>query len=116
MAPQLAEIPRPADSLELKERRVDVPLAKSPGASRPGFDLPPIPCRLARHGPPRLRHELAVTPRMHGLGPDAKARSNLRRPDGNRLAGRLGSPTRHTSIDALSATPVKQRFMAYQRR
>ena len=94
---------------------MDVSLAKSPGASRPGLDLRPLPRRLARHGPAWLRHELAVTPRMHGLPPDAKARSNLRRPDGNRLAGRLGSPTRHSSIDALSAISVK-RSLWYLRR
>ena len=116
VAPQLAEIPRPADSFELKERRVDLPLPESPGASRPRLDLTPIPRRLARHGPARLWHELAVPPRMHGLRPHAKARSNLRRPDGNRLARRLGSPTRHGSIVAFSATPVKVSFMAHLRR
>src|SRR5256885_15709226 len=111
VAPQLAEIPGPADSLELKERRVDLPLAESPGASRPGFDLRPLPRRLARHGPARLRHELAVTPRMHGLRPHAKARGDLRRTDGNRLAGRLGGPTRHGPIVTFSATPVKVGLM-----
>jgi hypothetical protein len=65
------------------------------------FDLRPIPCRLARHDPARLRHELAVAPRMHGVGPDAKAHGNRRRPDRDRLAGRLGSPTRHTSTGNL---------------
>src|SRR5207244_12730781 len=55
------------------------------------------------------------TPRMHGLRPHTKARSNLRRPDGNRLAGRLGGPTRHGPIVAFSATPVKIGFTARRR-
>src|SRR5213592_3811176 len=94
MAPQRVEIPLPAGSLELEERRVDIPLAKSPGAPSPGFDLRPVPRRLAGHGPARLRHELAVPPRVHRLRLDANARRDLRRPDGNRLA-RWGGPTRH---------------------
>src|SRR5438874_2118758 len=83
---------------------VGVPLAKSPGAPRPGLDRRPIPRRLAGHGPARLRHELAVTPRVHGLRPHAEAHGNLRRTDGNRLAGRWGGPTRHRPIVAFSVT------------
>src|SRR5712692_2528991 len=104
---ELVEIPLPAQAFELEEPRMDVRVAESPRTPGPGLELRPVPRGLTRYGPAGFRHELSLTPRMHGLGSHAEPYGNFGRADRSRLAEPTGVPARHGASVAPCSTCVK---------